>query len=38
MAKVKQTVKTKTRVKKGTGNKKVRVCNTCRGTGYVFKK
>lgn len=36
MAKIKQSVKM--RVKKGEGNKKVRPCNMCKGTGYVYKR
>ena len=35
-----QRVKTtvKHRVKKGVGNKKLRICNVCRGLGYVVKE
>lgn len=40
MAKIRQRVKVtvKRRVKKGVGNKTLRVCNVCRGLGYVNKK
>lgn len=38
MAKAKQTVKTKTRVRKTGGNSGYRKCNMCHGTGRIKLK
>lgn len=38
MARQKVKIKVRRRVKKGVGSKTMRVCNVCKGTGFVRKK